>query len=85
MEVVKVNNIHFTDCLVCKLVRELQLFLYLLESYLRVPGLQNLRSLFQIYTSYKAQLSTIAGMQSLRKMTLNIKDHVAGHKTALLN
>lgn len=73
MKVVKGNYTHFRECLVCKIAWDLQLFLYLLKSYLRLPRTAELRVPFQKIHKQQHTVSTAARMQSLTKMTLCIQ------------
>lgn len=73
MKVVKGNYTHFRECLVCKIVWDLQLFLYLLKSYLRLPRTAELWVPFPKTHKQQRTVSTAARMQSLTKMTLCIQ------------
>lgn len=72
MKVMKGNYTHFTECLVCKIVWDLKLFLYLLKSHLRLPRTAEHRVPFPKIHKERCTVPTAARMQSLT-MTLCIE------------
>lgn len=76
MKIVKGNYIHFTEFLVCKMVWDWPLFLYLLCSLLRSPG--TAEPAVPLPKAHRLQCTapTAARTQSLRKMTLRIGEIV---------